>query len=142
MDKKSILINQIHQLLGVEGVSHICVSPEEPDLMLVEIHIDPESVVEKIAPEEVALRNYNAALRRGQINDQTTFIDFSNKLSEEVEELSDSWNSNKFIDCNGGFYASELADISHVCDSIAIHYGIDLQAEKEAKMLKNEIRTD
>lgn len=103
--------------------------------MVIEVHL-------RLTPEEVILRNYNAAVRRGQINDETTFIDFRNKLREEVEELSDSWNSNKFINCSGGFDASELADISHVCDSIALHYGIDLQAEKERKMLINELRND
>ncbi len=133
-DKRSI-IDSIQSIAGVESVSNVCISNESDNFMVVEINL-------RLTPEEVALRNYNAAVKRGQINDQTTFIDFRNKLREEVEELSDSWNSNKFIDFSGGFDASELADISHVCDSIAIHYGIDLQAEKEAKMLYNEQRTD
>lgn len=142
MNKKSILINQIHQLSGVEGVSHLCIHPESNDFMVVEIYFDPETVVERLTPEEVALRNYNAAIRRGQINDETSFIDFRDKLREEVGELSDSWMSNKYLNRPGQFDASELADISHVCDSIALHYGIDLQAEKERKMLINELRND
>ena len=142
MDKKSILINQIQQLLGVEGVTHICISPESDNFMVVEIYFDPSVVKECLNTEEVVLRNYNAAVRRKQINDETTFIDFRNKLREEVKELSDSWNSNRYLNSPGQFDASELADISHVCDSIALHYGINLQAEKEAKMLYNEQRID
>jgi len=136
-DKKSILINQIQQLLGVEGVSHICISPEEPDLMLVEIHIDPESVAERLISEEIALRNYNSALKRGQISDETQFIDFIIKINEEMFELKDSFNNDEET-----FDPSELADISLVCDAMALHYAIDLQAEKEAKMLINEQITD
>ena len=38
------------------------------------------------------------------------------------------------------FDPKELADISLVCDAMAIHYGIDLQKEKELKMFVNEKR--
>lgn len=137
MDKKSILINQIHQLIGVEGVTHICVSTEEPDLMLVEIHIDPESVVERLTPEEVILRNYNAAIKSGEIDNETTRYDFVDKIKEAASLLDVAvYNPDKF---NEG---DELAKISLWLDSYALHYGIDLQAEKEAKMLYNEQRKD
>jgi hypothetical protein len=133
MDKKSILIKSIQQIAGVEGVSHLCISPESENFMVVEIHFDPETVVERLTPEEVALRNYNSAIRRKQINDKTNLMSFIDKIKEETWELLCSIDTK-----NNTFDASELADISHVCDSIALHYGIDLQAEKEAKMLYNE----
>ena len=133
MDKKSILINQIHQLIGVEGVSYICVSPEEPDLMLVEIYFDPESVIERLTPEEVILRNYNAEIKHGYINDETTKYDFIDNIKESVSLLDvATMNPDKFND------GEILAKISLWLDSYALHYGIDLQAEKEAVMLKNE----
>lgn len=136
MDKKSIIINQIHQLLGVEGVSHICVSPEDTDLMLVEIHIDPESVVERLTPEEVALRNYNAEVMNGSVYDFTK-QDFIDKIKDKVSVLELAiLNPDKFNE------AEELAKISIWLDSYALHYGIDLQAEKEAVMIKNETRID
>lgn len=137
MSAKSILINQIQQLSGVERINHLLISPESNDFMVVEIYFDPESVVDRLTPEEVQRRNYNANVKRGLINDKTSFYDFICKLDEEVTELYQSANND-----NSTFDASELADISHVCDSIAHHYGIDLQAEKEAKMLVNEKRID
>lgn len=136
-DKKSILTNQIYQLLGVEGVSHICVSPEEPDLMLVEIHLDPESVVERLTPEEVILRNYNALVGNGKIDNETTKKDFIDYIKSALHILDMArMYPDKF---NEG---EELAKISLWLDSYALHYGIDIEAQKEAIMLKNEIRTD
>jgi len=135
---KSILINQIQQISGVENVSHLLISPESNDFMVVEIYFDPESVVDRLTPEEVQRRNYNATYKRGLINKRTTFLDFTCKISEELDELE---NSTDDYD-HSIFDHSELADISLVCDAMALHYGIDLQAEKEAKMRYNETRTD
>jgi len=140
--KKSILIKQIQQLQGVEGVELIMVEPCEDNYMLCHIYFDPETVVDRLTPEEVALRNYNSTVKRGLINDDTDFMDFRMKLSEEVSELRQSWNNHKFINMTGMFDHSELADISLVCDAIALHYGIDLQTEKEKKMKVNELRND
>jgi len=142
MNKKSILISQIQQLSGVEGVELIMVEPCEDNYALVHIYFDPKSIVNRLTPEEVSQRNYAATEKRGLINNTTTFVDFRHKLLEEVHELTVSWNSNKFIDCGGEFDPSELADVSLVCDAMAIHYGIDLQAEKEKKMRYNEKRLD
>lgn len=135
MSSKSTLIKQIQQLAGVENVSHLLISPESNDFMVVEIYFDPESVVDRLTPEEVAIRNYNATVKRDLINDKTDFFDFTNKLDEEVNEL-------KLSHLCDTFDPSELADISHVCDSMAQHYAIDLQKEKELKMLYNELRND
>jgi len=137
MNHKSTLIKSIQNIAGIEGVSLLAISPESNDFMVVEIFFDPVSVCNRLTPEEVALRNYNATVKRDLINDKTNIFDFIKKIAEEAIELSDSTKVGTSI-----FDASELADISIVCDSIAIHYGIDLQAEKEAKMLFNETRKD
>jgi len=134
---KSILLKQIQQIQGIEGCEIVIVEPYLDDYMLCHVYFDPKTVVDRLTPDEVALRNYNATVKRNLINDKTTIEDFVCKLHEESEELWESSNSGKCtID------PSELADISIVCDSMAIHYGIDLQAEKEAKMYKNETRLD
>jgi len=135
MSKKSILKKQFEQLYGVESIEIIPVHPNRRNYMLCHVYFDPESVVDRLSPEEVALRNYEATNKRGLINDDTTIYDFITKIDEECSELYESIENNT-ID------PSELADISIVCDSMAIHYGIDLQAEKEAKMYKNETRLD
>lgn len=134
---KTTLIKQIQQLSGVENVSHLLISPESDDFMVVEIYLDPELVVDRLTPEEVQLRNYNATIKRGLINDSTTKQDFIDKLKEEVAELELALlNEDHFNEYE------ELADISLVCDAYAYHYGIDLQSEKEKKMKINENRID
>lgn len=133
---KSILIDQIQQLAGVENAINSVICPESKTFMVVEIDFDPESVVDRLTPEEVQRRNYNATVKRGLINDKTTFYNFRDKIFEELQELDYEYRTKNTID------ASELADIVITCESMALHYGIDLQAEKEKKMLINELRTD
>lgn len=135
MNKKLILKKQIEQLAGIEAVELVCVEPETPDHAVFHVYFDPELVVDRLTPEEVSLRNYQATEKRGLINEKTTLWDFIDKIEEEKNELFHTCN-------NGEFDASELADISLVCDAMALHYGIDLQAEKEAKMKYNEKRKD
>ena len=137
MNKKSILKKQIQQLIGVECVELVCVEPETPDHAVFHVYFDPESVIDRLTSGEVALRNYQATEKRGLINDKTTFYDFIKKIDEETNELYNSANENQ-----SEFDKKELADISLVCDAMALHYGIDLQAEKEAKMRINETRKD
>ena len=122
MNKKSILIQSIQKIAGVEGVSLLAISPESPDFMVVEIYFDPETVVDRLTPEEVALRNYNAQI----ISNNTCVLEFTDQIQEGVKQLLDSYMADTFD-------ISKLADISLVCDAMAIHYGIDLQAEKEKK---------
>lgn len=121
-------------LQDIPGI--ISVSPEHcPELganqIFCVIEFDPDQL--RLSPDEVALRNYNSTLRRGLINDETTVYDFNRKLIEELDELIES-------SVNFQFDPSELADISLVCDAMAMHYAIDLPKEKEAKMLINEQR--
>jgi len=142
MNHKSTLIKSIQNIAGIEGVSILAISPESNDFMVVEIYFDPVSVCNRLTPEEVAHRNYNSAVRRGKINDRTSIDHFVSKLKEEVNEFEESIDYPKIGESGILFDNSELADISIVCDSIAIHYAIDLQAEKEAKMLFNEKRND
>ena len=82
-----------------------------------------------------AQRNYNATVRRGQIIGSTTAREFIKKLYEEVLELDES-------DDGFNFDEKELADVSLVCDAMAIHFGIDLNKIKYEKMLYNEQRKD
>ena len=125
MNKNSI-IESIQNISGVESISHLCTSPESDNLMVIEVHL-------RLSPEEVILRNYNALVSSKEINDEITKYDFVDKIkySAAVFELS-TYNQDKF---NEG---ELLADLSLWLDSYALQYGIDLQLEKQAKMLKNE----
>lgn len=80
-----------------------------------------------------AKRNYNATVRRGQITGCTTAREFIKKLYEEIIELDES-------DDGFDFDEKELADVSLVCDAMAIHFNIDLNKVKYEKMLYNEQR--
>lgn len=131
---KSNLIKVIQDLAGVVSVEPFHIAPDEPDQLFCIVTFDEKEL--RLSAEEVQLRNYNATVRRGLINDETQIKDFINKIDEELCELTDSW-FNKDID---KFDPSELADIVIVCESMALHYGIDLQKEKESKMLFNETR--
>jgi len=86
--------------------------------------------------KEIAKRNYDANVRRGQISNDEPLLDFIRKIEEERRELieSMSWPIQ--------FDPQELADIALVCFSMAEHYGIDLVKEMELKMLINEGRND
>ena len=135
MTQKAILKKQIEQLPGIESVELVCVDPETSDHMTIHVYFDPELIVDRLTPEEVAQRNYKATERRGLINELTIKHDFIDKLKEEVDELELA-----FLNRDKSSENEELADISHVCDAYAQHYCIDLQAEKERIMLINELR--
>ena len=144
MTPKAIIKKQIEQLPGIESVELVCVEPETSDHVTIHVYFDPVSIVDRLTPEEVAQRNYKATERRNykaterrrQINEKTTIQYFIDKIFEEANELDVSHFESKLTT----FDPSVLADISHVCDAMAIHYAIDLQAEKEKKMLINELR--
>ena len=126
-NKKSTIIESIQGIAGVGNVSHLCISPESDDLMVVEINL-------RLSPEEVALRYYNSLVKSEKINDETTTFDFVNKITNESVNLYSLLQLN-----STEFDASKLAEISLLCDAMSIHYGIDLNKEKEAVMLKNEV---
>lgn len=130
---KSQLIKVIKDLAGITSVEPFHISPDEPDQLFCIVTFYEKEL--RLSQEEVQLRNYAATEKRGLITDKTTIEDFVCKLREEVEELWYSSNSGK---CS--IDPSELADIVIVCESMALHYGIDLQKEKELKMYINEKR--
>jgi len=130
---KSQLIKVIQDLAGVVSVEPFHISPDEPDQLFCIVTFDEKEL--RLSQEEVQQRNYAATEKRGLINDKTDFIDFITKINEEMFELKDSYNETEFD-------PSELADIVIVCESMALHYGIDLQKEKELKMIYNELRND
>ncbi len=86
--------------------------------------------------KEIIERNYNATVKRGQINNKMCSIDFIIKLEEEFTELKMSIGQSQI----NPFDITELADIALVCHSMAKHYGYDLVKEMEKKTLYNEIR--
>jgi len=134
---KTILISQIQQLSGVEGVELIMVEPCEDNYILCHVYFDPESVVDRLTHEEVQRRNYNANVRRGKITSKTTKLQFAYKAMEEIRELikaiklKDEENEKE-----------ERADVVHVMEAMAYHFAHDLQLSKELKMYVNETRTD
>lgn len=68
-----------------------------------------ELVNSMINIEDLITRNYNAQIRRGQINDKTEPHNFLTKINEELEEVmcSDTWEE----------MADEVNDLKMVCES-------------------------
>jgi len=137
MNHKSTLIKSIQNIAGIEGVSLLAISPESDNFMVVEIYFDPVSVCNRLTPEEVQRRNYNANVRRGKITDQTTKLEFVEKAEEELHELKMA-----IINNDEENEKEERADVVHVMEAMAYHLAHDLQLSKELKMFKNEVRKD
>lgn len=89
--------------------------------------------------KEITGRNYYATKKRGQITPETTLLDFIVKISDETEELYQSWFDSK--DCTD-YDIKELADVVLVCFSLAKFTNKDLLQAMQEKMLYNETRTD
>lgn len=87
--------------------------------------------------KEIQQRNYEATVKRGLITEDTMFIEFGNKIAEELHEL---WESYKPHSEDVKFDESELADIILVCLAMAKHYGVDIQKALEEKTIFNENR--
>ncbi len=87
--------------------------------------------------QEIINRNYEATVKRGQIDNKTHAYNFTSKINEENNELDES-----IYNCGKNFDEKELADIALVCFAMAKHYDIDLLKVMEEKMLYNENRKD
>jgi len=72
--------------------------------------------------------NYKSIVKRGLINDTTSYQDFIDKLDEEVAEFKEDYRP------------EELADIILVCLNIAKHYNIDIEKELLKKIEINKNR--
>ena len=132
---KSKLIKTIQDLSGIVSVEPFHTSPDEPDELCCIITFEAENL--RLSPDEVAIRNYNAQLRRKTITDKTVKLDFIYKAIEELKELETA-----IINDDEENEKEELSDCSLIWDSYALNYGIDLQKEKELKMIYNELRND
>jgi len=80
-------------------------------------------------------RYYDSIVKRGQINNETTFEDFINKIEEEKNELNAEKGNHVRI-------KQELIDIIGVCVAMGKHYRIDISGEFEKKIIINEKRKD
>jgi hypothetical protein len=87
--------------------------------------------------QELIDRNYAAQIKRGQINNESTFWNFSDKIQDELNEFDES-----YIQTNKDFDSKELVDIMLVCFSMAKHFGIDWQQVMIDKVEYNETRLD
>jgi NTP pyrophosphatase (non-canonical NTP hydrolase) len=87
--------------------------------------------------QELIDRNYAAQIKRGQINNESTFWNFSDKIQDELNEFDDS-----YIQTNKDFDSKELIDIMLVCFSMAKHFGIDWKQVMKDKVEYNEKRED
>jgi len=81
--------------------------------------------------------NYNSIVNRGLISNDTTKIQFINKIFEEVGELEYFYYEN-----NGEIDTLELADIILTCLNMAKHYNIDIESELKRKIKFNQKRKD
>jgi NTP pyrophosphatase (non-canonical NTP hydrolase) len=73
--------------------------------------------------------NYKSTVNRGLINERTTFLDFTDKLQEEVQEFLNYTDYDNFKE--------ELSDIILVCLNIAKHNNIDIEKELIRKIRIN-----
>jgi hypothetical protein len=87
--------------------------------------------------QELIDRNYAAQIKRGQINNESTFWKFSDKIQDELNEFNES-----YIQTNKDFDSKELIDIMLVCFSMAKHFGIDWKQVMKDKVEYNETRED
>lgn len=92
--------------------------------------------------EELIQRSYEAIKARGLINDNTDFLDFIEKLKEELIEVIDSetiYNLEK-TEYYLKKYIEELIDLSTVCFMQIKHLGYNPIDEFEKVVIKNEKR--
>lgn len=87
--------------------------------------------------DEIIRRNYDSAVRRGQITQKSTVADFLAKTDEEVQELKDSTLTESKIN---PFDPKEAVDIILVQTAMLFHYGYDTKRIMKEKMLYNEKR--
>ena len=87
---------------------------------------------------EIIKRNYEATVKRGQINSKTTFDDFVAKTDEEVQELINSYFKKEY----NPFDPKEVIDVILVQTALLHHYGFDTEKLLSEKMLFNEQRPD
>jgi hypothetical protein len=132
---KSILIEQIQLIPGVTMVEPYHISPEKENELLCIVTFEPELISDRLSPEEVQRRNYNANVRRGKITNQTTKLEFVEKCEEELNGLKTA-----IINNDEENEKEERADVVHVMEAMSYHYAHDLQLSKEKKMIYNELR--
>ncbi|CAB5225875.1 hypothetical protein UFOVP756_14 [uncultured Caudovirales phage] len=82
---------------------------------------------------EIAKENYKHAVRRGKINENSSFFIFMMDLKNEVNELYESALS-------GNFDPSEAVDVILVPMSLLEHNGYDVEAEIMKKLEFNKVR--
>tara|TARA_Y100000385_G_scaffold82409_1_gene84377 strand:- start:1798 stop:2079 length:282 start_codon:yes stop_codon:yes gene_type:complete len=79
--------------------------------------------------------NYRTIVDRGLIKPSTTHNDFINKIYEEADELSLSYDYNDFENTK-----EELADVILTCLNMAKHFDIDIEQEIKNKIKINRYR--
>jgi hypothetical protein len=115
---------KLEQTIGVHGIMY-------------ELIEQAKAMENKTDIQELINRNYAAQIKRGQINNESTFWNFSDKIQDELNEFDES-----YIETNKDFDSKELIDIMLVCFSMAKHFGIDWQKVMTEKVEYNETRLD
>jgi len=82
---------------------------------------------------EIAKENYKHAIRRGKINDKTSFLNFIFALDAESDELYRSGLKKDFD-------PSEAVDVIFVTMSLLEHNGYNVEAEIMKKLKINQER--
>jgi len=87
--------------------------------------------------KELIKRHYDAIVRRGLINPDTSLDEFREKLREEIEEM---WLDDKYEDVVDGNMAQEAMDVVGVIFNMLIHCGFDIEAEFKYNVEHQEAR--
>ena len=82
---------------------------------------------------EIAKENYKHAVRRGKINENSSFLNFILALDAEIDELHRSGIKKDFD-------PSEAVDVILVSMSLLEHNGFDVEAEIIKKLEFNKVR--
>ena len=92
--------------------------------------------------EQLINRSYEATVKRGCINEDTTIHDFNDKLFEEVREVEIETHTSYMTFGDTDLLFNELADIAAVAFNAIIKLGGDPIKEFEKIVEKNEHRAE
>jgi len=128
---KTFVIDEV-----IMGIAHFEWDSKQFQLGVRELIMLGYEVVKETSPINALFkRHYNAIVKRGLIDKNTTTNEFHDKLHEELDELNDVWT------CKEEF-VKEATDCIHVLVNMLIHEGVDIEKELIKNIEHNETRKD
>lgn len=86
--------------------------------------------------DDLINRNYEAVIKRGQVNDDTLDYEFIEKMKSELDEIIEAYNSGSKEEVK-----NETVDLASVCITFLTHRGYNFPEEFRINVTeKNERR--